>query len=418
MKAHREKTLLGRAIKIRGRGDVRYDANAEEFRVKSESEAGRSYRVTIRPRFCECAFWRDRQRACKHIEAAKLQWAQLTKKPPEKADSRPSYPNAPWYDAVAKVEYRAVRELLRCLGRLFPYLREDGQGRPPVCYGDLLVVGGLARYHDDSSRYAIPDPPMLVRGGYLQRPYAPKASTLRDHMRTPEMNAVLWRAFFLIVEVVRRFETEFVMDATYLRTPNIELEFGRKGEHGLVRFKSKNIKLNLAAGRRTHVLFGVVMLNENEQERTAFIETMQQFWDRVLIDIVYADAGYDTPVHYEAIAARGGVAMIDFRDDREPQGLPHHDEQLQRCRTDPDWPTAYHIRNLAESVNSVFMRTIANGLRSRFPECLMNEAMLLCVVYNLIRLIHARYEFGIEIPWADERAMRIIDGLDEEPRLE
>ena len=63
------------------------------------------------------------------------------------------------------------------------------------------------------------------------------------------------------------------------------------------------------------------------------------------------------------------------------------------------------------------MRTIANTLRSRFEECLVNEAMMLCIVYNLIRLLHARYEFGIEIPWAYERAMRIIDGLDEEPHI-
>jgi hypothetical protein len=43
--------------------------------------------------------------------------------------------------------------------------------------------------------------------------------------------------------------------------------------------------------------------------------------------------------------------------------------------------------------------------------------MMLCLVYNLVRLIHARHEFNVDIPWADERAVRVVDGLDEEPRI-
>lgn len=411
------------AIELRNKGHAKYDTaltaeagGVDTFRVKSQSGGG-YYRVTIRPKACECPAWMNQdapRRACKHIEAARLQWGYLNKAEPDQPDQRRNYPNAPWYEAVARREYRAVREMLRCLGAQFPYERGPGRGRPPTCYGDLLVVGGLARYHDDSSRYALPDPEMLVAGGYLQRPYPPQASTLRDHMRTEAMRAMLVAAFNTTAGTVRNLETHFVMDSTHLHTPNSELTFEKRGINGSVRFKSKNVKLNIAAGLRTHVMTGLIVMGEHQSDQTAFIPTLEQFWDRFRIDVVYADAGYDDGEHFEAVAARGGVAMIDFRNPggKGPQGLPHYDAQLARYQADPaEYLENYHVRSLAETVNSTFMRTIANGLRSRYSECLVAEAWLLCIVYNLIRLLHARAEFAIDIPWLDARALRVVDGL-------
>ena len=129
--------------------------------------------------------------------------------------------------------------------------------------------------------------------------------------------------------------------------------------------KAKNLKTNIAAGVKTHVMVGAYMMGEHESDQLGFIPTLEMFWDRFRLDVVYADPGYDDGEHFEAVAARGGVAVIKFRDAkrRHPQRVPHHDAQLQRFLEDETgYLVDYHVRSLAETVESTFIRTIASGL--------------------------------------------------------
>jgi hypothetical protein len=268
------------------------------------------------------------------------------------------------------------------------------------------------RYNGTSSRRAVPNPRALQAGGFLQR-QPPSPPTLRDHMRTPEMNRMLRRLFVMTTDPFRNLEEEFCIDSTFLHTPNSEVEIRTRG----TRLRQRQCKLNIGIGCETLAIFGAVVADEHVNDQNLFIPTLNQFALRFKIDTIYADAGYCDGENYEAVHATGGTAMIDFSENpgrpRRNQGLPHHDAQLAFWRNDySGWLSKYHKRNLVETANSVFKRLHARSLLCRYEETMENEALTHVLVYNLIRTIHARYEFGIAIDYADDRALRVIDGHD------
>ena len=81
-------------------------------------------------------------------------------------------------------------------------------------------------------------------------------------------------------------------------------------------------------------------------------------------------------------------------------------------REDHDmWEARYHKRSVVESANKAIKTTLKRRLRSRTEAALENEVLAMVLAFNLCRLLVARREHGIRIEFADERAVRVMDGL-------
>lgn len=154
------------------------------YKVASESEVGRKYNVTLGRRVtCDCRYWRNQKRVCKHIAAARLDRGGRRKVAFKDSDRQVvpnQYQNAPGYDAAKATESVAVPELLRCLTANVPYSASLGPGRPSAHVGDILFCHVMAAYYSRPSRRAVVDPEWYAYKGYLVEA-VPAHSTLRKY---------------------------------------------------------------------------------------------------------------------------------------------------------------------------------------------------------------------------------------------
>ena len=74
----------------------------------------------------------------------------------------------------------------------------------------------------------------------------------------------------------------------------------------------------------------------------------------------------------------------------------------------------YHQRSNVESAFSMMKRKFGDGLRSKTPTALHNEALAKVLCHNLVVLVHEMYELGIAadfggtVPEEEDDAPRII----------
>jgi hypothetical protein len=379
------------------------------YSVPSLTVGGKRYDVNVERPQCDCPDFRHTGLPCIHVWAARLFIAGVRWKPT--AEPAIKYKNPGWYDELKAREEPAIREMLRCLGVLTPEPeRTPGPGRNRIRMGDLLVCAGLAGYNNKASRFAIGDPKMLqgLCAGKVPKPY-----TLRAAMRRTEYNAAVRVAIDRTIEAVRDLEHEFAIDSTYLKTPNSEIVTQKRFGKELEIRKVLSAKLFLAVGTKTLVAVGSIVANDNESDQNQFVPLVQMFEKLFAIKIITADAGFNDKGHYEYVKALGARAFLDFDRNSKPNGSPHRDEMLaMRLNEDsPEWSLGYGLRKLIETANSVLKRRIKRMIRARTELARENEILTVVLIYNLIRLLVARKKFGIELAFADAKAMAVIDAI-------
>jgi Transposase DDE domain/SWIM zinc finger len=415
------------APRARKKPDARAATDQNVWLVPSEKTSQR-YTVNLARKTCTCPYWRDRRTWCKHLEAARIWKAkvQLDEEPPVAVglESVPNpYKQEPWYDALSAREEEIVRELARCLGAHFGVVRSENRksnaGVPGYAVGDFLACGIVAGYLNRPSRKAIPIHAVqtsLVRGGR-----APSPPALRAAMRRPALRDAARRAQRMVAMCTSKVDTVFSLDGTVMKTPLSRVHLQRAaGGKKKVLIKILNCKVHLAIGIETFVVYGVHVVDGDESDQRGFVPTMDQFVDFVRLDAVLADAGYDASNHYEYVGERGGTPYIDFSDipGRGPmEGKGHYNRALAKWKADDDeWTQAYAHRWLSESANSSLKRTIKRVIRARYEETREVEVLMATLAFSLKWLAHARAKHGVDIPWADAKALALIDEVVERCR--
>lgn len=403
------------------------------FKVQSQTTSGLWYVVCIDQNNldCECAAWRNQKpkkgrakQACYHIEACRMQYAVRIKGSSQLPKVSNHYSNAPWYNAVKRVEKRCVMELLRCLGALNPYVLADfyteegasNRKRPPACAGDLLFFAGLQAYENTASRFTVDDPQYFEERGFLQRPVL-SPSTLSTYMAEKEMTKVIRRAINRTAMAVHSRARHFAIDSAYFRTPNSEVHL-RRGELAM---KQVNAQLQWVVDLETLVAIDAYFADEYDSDQNWFIPVMKALIP-FTVESIHADSGYSDRKHYDWVrknlAGPSGPAKawIDFKDDnrRKPDPkYPHYTEMLDIYLSCKDqWHEGYDPRCLIEVAHHIMKARFKRRLRSRLEVSLENELLAMVLVHNLCRLIVAYHQHGVIIPFADDRAMTLIDSID------
>jgi len=246
----------------------------------------------------------------------------------------------------------------------------------------------------------------------FQRGVAPAAVTLRFAMKTKRLTVYLREALRLTFACVRNIETRFAIDSSYYKTPNYNVLAQRRGADIIILEKVRNAKMHIGIGLKTLMVVGVDISDGEDSDSAYFPGVFRQINQVFRVDELLADAGYDVPSHYEEIAACGGRAFIDQKSNAKENGSPHHDEMVRLKKEDFDsWFDGYRYRPLVECANSSMKRTVKRIIRARLERSRYNELLLVCVVYNLLRLMEARIEYGVEIAWAGPEELQMLDKI-------
>lgn len=204
---------------------------------------------------------------------------------------------------------------------------------------------------------------------------------------------------------------DFGVDSMFLKSPNSEIR--RKGKD--VVLTSRLAKINWFIDLDTLVCVAAdVAEHEDVNDQILF----DRGWKKMTgftINRLSADPGYDASRHFENVAEAGGTAYILIKDREEahPQvGKKHFNKMLkmQKERYWEEFHPNYRYRQLVECGIHAF-KSIKRKIFGRLRETIENEVMLMLLVHNLRMLLYARYEHGIDIPFADQRTMALIDSV-------
>ncbi len=277
--------------------------------------------------------------------------------------------------------------------------------------GDLVIAACHATYFNRPTRKAVAGVRPMAQW-LFQRGVAPAAVTLRFAMKTERLTVYLREALRLTSLCVRNIETRFAVDSSYYKTPHYNILAQRRGADIIILEKVRNAKMHIGIGLNTLMVVAVDVSDGKESDSAYFNEILRQINRVFRVDELLADAGYDVPSHYEDVKECGGTAYIDQKSNAKENGSPHHDEMVRLKKEDFDsWFDGYRYRPLVESVNSSMKRTVKRIIRARLEQSRYNELLLVCVVYNLLRLMEARIEYGVDIDWAGPEELQMLDKI-------
>lgn len=380
------------------------------------------YGVNVDRATCECPYWRQTRRLCKHIDAVRIFLGGSRSSRKAKVCVDVVFANPPYNDRLANSGFTILSLLVQSLAlsvnekfstaeaQGVKGMRKSKAGQPAITWGEILIALAMATYFNRASRKA--NCWGAETSGLFLRGRPPSPTRLRHAMGDAKLTQVLVYSLGRVSDCLREIETRFAIDSSYYKTPLYELQAQRRGSEQIVVEKIKNAKLHLAVGLRSLTVVAAHVTDGTTSDTSVFMTLWRQFCQRFRVEYVLADAAYDNAAHFEEVASCGGRAYFDQRSNTAGEGFPHHDEMVRLKREDPaGWFAIYNFRSLVECANSIMKRTIKRVIRARRETSRNNELILVCLVYNFLRLAEARIKYRIDIPWATPESIAAIDAL-------
>jgi hypothetical protein len=307
-----------------------------------------------------------------------------------------------------------------------------GRGRPELALGDILVGLAIQAMENDQSRDALSDRETLAKHSDLFEVAPPAPFTLRRNIFRRDVNKGWEYALREIAKIIHPIERWYILDATYFKTPYYRKQVqGVNEDTGEAVYKDvKNAKVFLMRGLKTGVPVAALVRDESFSDQTAFKLIFETLMDQgasirgggVIESLddgpirgggIIADAGFNAGKNFQSVHAQGGQAFLAFdtTDPKSSKGkFPHFDEMLHLYLHHRDkYMETYNRRALIENTNhniKTLYKRVLRAQREQSREC---EAFAVIIVYALSRFPRLRLEKKIDLPFADEKALRFID---------
>ena len=404
---------------------VRREGKDNRFRVPSQTGADQ-YLVWIDPKKgpdwrCDCNDFEARQLPCKHIYAVKIvieREKNETKVPSptftieektalvEQASApRPTYKQDwPAYNAAQIYEKDRFQDLLvdLCRGIVEPGKPHGGVkgGRPPVPMADRVFAVALKVYTLMSGRRASSDMRGARDKGHLST--APHHSRVTRFLEDPTLTPILGELIRESALPLRAVEVNFAVDSTGFGTSRFVRWFDQK--YGIVRQRSEFIKVSVMTGVKTNIVSAVRVGGQYSADSPEFIPLVNDTAKGFTLNEVSADKAYVGYDNFDTVAGLGGTAYIAFHATATGRLGGTYSKMLREFNRNQDSYLAhYHKRSNVESTFSMIKAKFGDSLRSKTDVAMRNEALCKVLCHNVVVLIQAACELGIEATfWRDE----------------
>lgn len=328
-----------------------------------------------------------------------------------------TYPQVwPAYNAAQVAEGDKFPVLLRELVAGLPAVPRK-PGRPSLAVADAIFSATYKVYSTFSGRRFMSDLRWAHNQGFIS--HLPCYNTIFNVFQNDEITDTLTCLIERSASPVEPFEHTFAIDsstfpATRLSPPSIHVKRpGRKpkkefGQHDWV-------KAHLAAGVLTNVVTAVVIRDRNASDSKQFPSLLKTTSKTFLVEEVVADKAYSGKTNTRLVAEMGAVPYLLYKGNAAGGGGGVWQKMFDEFQVHKeDYLAHYHQRSNVESTFSMLKRKFAEGVRSRTDTAMKNETLCKVLCHNIVVLIHAMYELGIDpVFWPDTpnkpaKASRII----------
>lgn len=368
----------------------------DKWLVPSASGSGQ-YLVDVREQSCSCLDYETRRSRCKH------QWAiAYARHEVREADGsttvtetlRVTY-SQDWgaYNKAQVREREHVETLLRdlCGGVTTP--PHPGRGPKPIPLADIVFGMAMKVYSGFSARRASSDIRACASAGHMTR--APHYNSILGAFDKPAMAPLLVKLIEDSAAPLATIERQFAVDSTGFGTSVYRRWYDAK--YGREMKEHTWLKAHAMVGALTNVITAV-SVTEGSVNDSPELPALVRATDRhFTIAEVSADKAYLAHDNLAAIESVGAVPYVPFKSNSQGEGSAAWRRMWGMFMyKQAEFLAHYHQRSNVETTFSMVKRKFGGSLRSRNYVAQVNELLCKLLCHNLVVLVHAMYELGVE----------------------
>ncbi len=194
--------------------------------------------------------------------------------------------------------------------------------------------------------------------------------------------------------MIKKRIKHLAIDSTGLASRHVSSYFTKRcGRHG-AHYKRRYPKLSAACDCRSHLMVAAVVDRGPSVDYVEFEELISRVVNRVEVDTLLADAGYESERIHQRCRDELGIRSViptTCRGRLNPDGKRNPPRGHYRHQLWARFPhKTYGHRWQIETVFSMFKRLMGDALRSRSYWAQCRETMLRVVTHNIMILCYAR----------------------------
>jgi transposase len=395
---------------------TRIDRKGDTYVVPSMSGNGR-YTVNPVAHTCTCPDHETRGCKCKHQWAVEFAAKRETTNNADgsttvietvaiKATKKTTYPQDwPAYNEAQTNEQDQFRRLLSdlCSGIQTPPQAGRGQRRLPL--SDAVFAAVFKVYSTFSGRRFMSDLRAAHGDGNISK--LPHYNSIFTYLENPELSPILTRLVEESAKPLATVESDFAVDSSGFATSRFVRWFDHK--YGVVRQEHDWVKIHIVCGVKTNVVTAVEIQDRNASDGPLLPVLVDATAKNFTMAEVSADKGYSSMDNHDAIAKHGATPFIQFKKNASGGGT-HRGGRRQSAvwgkmfhlfaYKSEEFQARYHKRSNVESTFSMIKAKFGDSVRSKTTVAMKNEALCKILAHNIVCLISAFYELGIEADFA------------------
>jgi transposase len=381
----------------------------ELWSVPSGTGDGKRYTVDLVAETCSCPDFHLHRVKCKHIFAAF--YVRMREEHPEGSVSvtipmnakRKTYPqNWRAYNKAQRVEKKKFQILLHELCAGVP-VASATVGRPSLPLPDAIFSVTFKVYSTFSARRFNTDLEEAYKRGLLSK--LPCPATVLNVMGSDSITPVLRSLVERSALPLRGIESTFAVDSTSVSTSR----FRRWVEHSKVKELKMHewVKFHMMCGVKTNIVTAVEIRDPNAADTNLLPLLLATTAKNFNVTEVLGDKGYASKKNLEIVAAAGAVPFILFRESDTGAGGGKWGEMFHYFTAKrEEFLKHYHKRSNAEATFSMLKRKFMDNVRSKTDVAMKNETLCKILCHNIVVLIHAMHELGIDPVFWDRKGMK------------
>ncbi len=359
--------------------------------VPSQSHNGKwmvDYSDSERPT-CTCPDYEDRLSFCKHIFAVQVTLGQLAVDvTPEKKKYTQDWHA---YNAAQCNERAHFMHLLKALCDGIEIPKQEGRGRPRTPLNDAVFAMVLKVYEGMSGRRTTSEVKRSKEDGHLSK--AVSYNTIADYMGDRELAPLLRKLVQESASPLADVERDFAIDSTGFGTRTYDRWCDEK--HGTPKKRQVFVKAHACCGTKTQVITD--MLVNPHGDATQYIPLAEATRKRFDIDAISADKAYSSKENIATTFHLGATPYIPFKDGTtgkgpEPWRTMYFYFQFKRAEFDEH----YHRRSNVETCFSMVKAKFGASVRAKTAHAQVNEVFAKAICHNIVVLVSAIYERGLQ----------------------
>jgi transposase len=351
--------------------------------------------------YCECPDFKKNHRPCKHVWALKLHFDGYVSIEGEKIEeTKKTYPrNWSEYNNAQTKEGEYFEKILRDLLSIVKEPKRR-RGKPPLKLSDRLFCCIMKIYNQTSSRRS----QSLIKQAFKDKKISRNVrhNCISKTLLNPEITSILQELVLRSASPLKDIETGFAIDSSGFRCSS----FGAyNGDRHAQKRMHKWLKVHISTGVKTNIVAGVVITSEHKGDSPQVRELLRQIAQNFRPKEVYADSAYCTQISHDLVAKYGGTAFILFRKNITGKTLTSQamKKSLDLYKNHPnEFLEKYHLRSNAEATFAAIKQLLGETIKSKKFISQKNEMLCKIIAYNIIVLIHAMFELGINLNFLDE----------------